>query len=47
MDNGCPGALKRLGDLVFLTHHLGIIKHGILDTDFKDSYLEICIPYSK
>lgn len=38
--------LKRLGDLVFLTH-LGIIKHGIWDTDFKDSYLEICIPYSK
>lgn len=38
--------LNRLGDLVFLTH-LGIIKHGICDTDFKDSYLEICIPYSK
>lgn len=39
--------LKRLGDVVFLTHHLGVIKHGIWDTDFKDSYLEICIPYSK
>lgn len=37
--------LKKLGDVLFLTHHLDIIKHAIRGTNFKDS--QVCIFYSK